>query len=99
MDLIIALLFITFVSFLMYLLFLEVKKQQKGKNKYYKKQKLQFSAKNKPNTHLNRKLLMLLNGDEKAALRLINNVRKNNPGKSNTWYREKVIFDLERDRH
>ena len=99
MDLIIALVLLIIISFLMYLLFLEIKKQQKAKNKYYKKQKLQFSAKNKPNTPLNRKLLMLLNSDEKAALRLINNVKKNNPGKSNTWYREKVIFDLERDRH
>ncbi len=47
---------------------------------------------------LNKRLLTMLGGDEKAALRLLRNVRQNNPGKSYMWYQEKVIRDLQRDR-
>ena len=47
---------------------------------------------------LDRQLLIMLGGDKKAALRLLRNARKNNPGKSYLWYHEKVIADLERDR-
>jgi hypothetical protein len=82
--LIIALVFLTVVLFLMYVLFLEIKKQQKVKNKYYKKQRLQTQSKQTIDTALNKRLLTLLNGDEQAVLRLIGNVRKNNPGKSYT---------------
>ncbi len=80
--------FILFASlfFLIYIFVKEIKKQKKTKAKY------------KLDTGLNKKLLTMLSGDEKAALRLIRNVRQNNPGKSYIWYQEKVIRDLERDR-
>lgn len=47
---------------------------------------------------LDNRLLSLLNGDHKAALRLLRHARENNPGRSYLWYHEKVIHDLQRDR-
>jgi hypothetical protein len=48
--------------------------------------------------HLERRLLVLLNGDRDAAKRLIELARLQTAGKSDQWYWEKVIFDLEHDR-
>ena len=42
-------------------------------------------------------LLKAVNGDRKAALRLLEQARFKYPGKSERWYREKVIYDLGRD--
>lgn len=74
------------LAFLIYLLFQEIQKQKRAKVSY------------RLNPVLNKKLLTMLGGDEKAALRLLKGVRKSNPGKSYVWYQEKVIRDLERDR-
>jgi|GEM_PF-3541348 len=60
--------------------------------------KQQISGKSKLNHSLDKKLLIMLGGDKKTALRLLRNARKNNPGRSYLWYHEKVILDLERDR-
>ncbi len=46
-----------------------------------------------------RRLMLLLHDDRRAADRLLTQVRLKYPGKSETWYWEKVIFDLERDRY
>lgn len=46
-----------------------------------------------------RKLLRLLNGDRRTANRLVANMQMKNPDKSAQWCWEKVIFDLQRDRH
>ncbi|WP_416675499.1 hypothetical protein [Egbenema bharatensis] len=46
-----------------------------------------------------RRLMLLLHDDRRAAERLLTQVRLKYPGKSETWYWEKVIFDLERDRY
>jgi hypothetical protein len=101
MDIIIASVLLVILLFLMYLLFQEIKKQQKVKNKFNRKtQKIQQAqAMYKLNTGLDKKLLTMLGGDEKAALRLLSSVQKNNPGKSYVWYQEKVIRDLEKDRY
>jgi hypothetical protein len=47
---------------------------------------------------LRQKLLTLLHNDWDAANRLLAKVKTKNPHKSNDWYVEKVIYDLERDR-
>jgi hypothetical protein len=47
---------------------------------------------------LQKRLLLLLNGDRQTANRLLNASKLRNPGKSIQWYAEKVIFDLQRDR-
>ncbi len=47
---------------------------------------------------LHNKLLRLLRGDRKAANRLLEHVRHMHPGRSERWYYEKVIYDLQRDR-
>ena len=63
-------------------------------------QQIQKQQQNKPklDRSLDQELLSLLGGDRKAALRLLRNARKNNPGRSYLWYHEKAIRDLERDR-
>jgi len=47
---------------------------------------------------LQSRLLVLLNGDRKIAERLLAQVQKAHPGRSEEWWLEKVIHDLERDR-
>lgn len=46
-----------------------------------------------------RRLIRLLNGDHRTAQRLLNQARLRYPNHDENWYWEKVIFDLERDRH
>jgi hypothetical protein len=59
---------------------------------------------NLPQTHgsvsaeTERHLLRLMNGDRTAALRLVAQAKQRNPGRSEQWCWEKVIYDLERDR-
>ncbi|MBE9177025.1 hypothetical protein IQ268_00350 [Oculatella sp. LEGE 06141] len=45
------------------------------------------------------RLFQLLNGDRKTAERLLAHARQHHPGQTEHWYWEKVMFDLERDRH
>lgn len=47
---------------------------------------------------LQKKLLLLLNGDRNTATRLMQLAKARNPQKSVDWCVEKVIFDLQRDR-
>jgi tetratricopeptide (TPR) repeat protein len=47
---------------------------------------------------LQNKLMNLLHGDRELAIRLLSQVKTNNPDRSIDWYFEKVIYDLERDR-
>ena len=50
------------------------------------------------NRSLQRKLMLLLHEDHRAAERLIQQATLKYPGKSADWYLEKVIYDLQRDR-
>lgn len=50
------------------------------------------------NRHLQAELLNLLHRDVSTAKRLLQQQRRMHPGKSDNWYLEKVIWDLERDR-
>jgi hypothetical protein len=57
------------------------------------------SYRNDPsNRALQGDLLILLKGDVRTAKRLLAQQRRKNPGQSDNWYLEKVIYDLERDR-
>lgn len=51
------------------------------------------------NWALEKKLVMLLNGDRVTANRLIQSQRRVNRDRSYRWCLEKVIRDLERDRY
>ena len=54
----------------------------------------------KPNTwnsQISRPLLQAVKGDRALAKRLLENAKLRYPGKSNNWYVEKVIYDIERD--
>lgn len=62
--------------------------------------KISYSYRNDPkNRALQGNLLILLKGDVATAKRLLLQQRRRQPGKSDNWYLEKVIYDLERDRH
>jgi len=52
-----------------------------------------------PSKQVQQKLLTLVNGDSQTANRLVEHTRKTNPLQAEQWVWEKVIFDLERDRH
>jgi hypothetical protein len=71
----------------------------------YIKQQSKFSGKsssyrNDPkNRQLQSDLLAILQGDVRTAKRLLKQQRQSAPGRSDNWYLEKVIYDLERDRH
>ncbi|UBF28386.1 hypothetical protein K9N68_11200 [Kovacikia minuta CCNUW1] len=47
---------------------------------------------------IDRGLLAAAGGDKTLAKRLLNYTRDKYPGKSERWYVEKTIYDLERDR-
>ena len=48
--------------------------------------------------NIDRNLLKAAHGDAKLAERLLEQARFKYPGKSENWYVEKVIYDLNRDR-
>ncbi|MGK7923929.1 MAG: hypothetical protein AB4290_01525 [Spirulina sp.] len=48
--------------------------------------------------NIDRDLLEAVNGDAKLAERLLEQARFKYPGKSESWYVEKVIYDINRDR-
>jgi uncharacterized membrane-anchored protein len=50
------------------------------------------------NRGLEAQLLSLLQNDAQIAHRLVKHARKRHPGRSENWYWEKAISDLERDR-
>jgi hypothetical protein len=61
--------------------------------------KVSHSYRNDPkNRQLQSDLLALVHHDVPTAKRLLQYQRQMNPGKSDNWYLEKVIWDLERDR-
>jgi hypothetical protein len=67
------------------------------------KLKLSFGRKNQftrkcRKSRVPHQLLILLNFDVSTAERLINHAKLKYTGKSDRWYAEKVIHDLERDR-
>lgn len=51
------------------------------------------------NRQLQQQLMVLLHNDTTTAKRLLKRQRQLQPGKTDNWYLEKVIYDLERDRH
>jgi uncharacterized protein HemY len=51
----------------------------------------------KPSIQLQNKLMRLLSGDRAAAMRLVARAKQRHPGRSDEWYWEKAIEDLERD--
>ena len=50
------------------------------------------------NSKLERKSLVMLHGNRSTAARLISGAKQSHPNKPKDWYLEKVIGNLERDR-
>ncbi|MFB2923424.1 tetratricopeptide repeat protein [Aerosakkonema funiforme] len=63
-----------------------------------KSEKFTENPRVKVSNELQNKLLTLVGGNWATAERLVEQERRKNPGKSENWYWEKVIYDLERDR-
>lgn len=51
-----------------------------------------------PSETLRQRLMNLVQGNQAQAERLLLQEKYNNPGQTDRWYWEKVIYDLERDR-
>jgi len=49
-------------------------------------------------SELQNKLIQMLSGDRAAAERLVDRVRTNHPSRTENWYWQRAIDDLERDR-
>lgn len=71
---------------------------REGEAKYNEWFNQQPSYSSRPREELRRRLFPLVHGDWNLAERLLESVRRNHPGRSEDWYWEKVIYDLERDR-
>jgi len=85
---------------LLALLALEMSAQQKKPRPKQKIYRISPHDTGAPSPYLKARLVNeLLNGNSRAATRLVRHARLKNPGRSEIWYLEKVIFDLERDRH
>ncbi|BAZ86948.1 hypothetical protein [Dolichospermum compactum] len=76
----------------------ESKKSRDKKNKRLSQIKRQSSNSSSFSGRQWNKLLLKVQGDIPTAKRLINNLKIKHPGKSDRWYIEKAIFDLERDK-
>jgi hypothetical protein len=74
-------------------------KQRLANRKIRPRGKVSKSFRTDPrNRKLQEELLGLLRWDVATAKRLLKRERGRNPGRSDNWYLEKVIHDLERDR-
>ncbi|MGE5657286.1 MAG: hypothetical protein ACM37W_11820 [Actinomycetota bacterium] len=80
---------------ILYILFFLLKKQRVRAPQFLRKF---FTFKTQGNSRLQQRLLRLLHGDKNAVRRLIEQAKSRNPGRSENWYYEKVISDLESDR-
>jgi hypothetical protein len=51
----------------------------------------------KVDPRLRKRTIALMNNDMQRIDRLLANARQRNPGQSEQWYWEKILYDLERD--
>lgn len=94
---------ISAIGVLLVVLFHLVKNQQQlsQPKKHQRRQRAQSKARvsqSQVNRELESKLLLLLNHEQNTAQRLVHLAMQHNPGQTERWYLEKVIWDLERDR-
>ena len=54
------------------------------------------SSKGTSSNSLQRQLMTIVHGDRTTADRLVSYEKRRNPGKTEQWYLEKVIYDLRR---
>ncbi|OKH18777.1 hypothetical protein [[Limnothrix rosea] IAM M-220] len=83
-----------------WLLWLELSRQQRRKKGaiVLLNQPKRRSSNRGQDSALRKQLIRLLHGDRQAVERLIYSAQLKQPGKSEGWYEEKVLQDLERDR-
>lgn len=93
------------VAFLLIYLYLEITKNKKN-SKVNLKRFVQISNKQKSDKFLDRvncdrlkkRLLLMLNGDRGTYERLLKATQGKYPNKNQSWWLEKIIADLERDK-
>lgn len=69
----------------------------KGSSSRYHHSPSRHSEKSVPKP-TQKQLIAMVGGDRRTVNRLLQDLRLRHPGESETWYWEKAIFDLERDR-
>jgi hypothetical protein len=84
----------------LFFLFFKATSQQPSKNRRKTPSSTRSSSFERAynSSHLEKRLMTLLHGDQKVAHRLINSIQKRFPEKDRIWCLEKVISDIERDR-
>ena len=76
-------------------LFIEINQQHKGRKLSLNEN---YYLTDFPSLKIQQKLLSLVNGDRHSVKKIINNIKQKYPGKTELWYWEKAINDLEKDR-
>ncbi len=94
---------ISAIGVLLVVLFHLVRNQQQlsQPKKHQSRQRAQFKARvsgDQVSRELESKLLLLLGNEHSTVDRLVCQAMQSNPGRTERWYLEKVIWDLERDR-
>lgn len=103
-DNFLVLCFVLIVVTLIWWLWFEIQKQKRRRKRGSivlrspKSGRSPQSQKSTKDSSTKRQLIRLLHGDRQAVERLISSAQMNQPGKSQKWYEEKVLHDLDRDR-
>jgi hypothetical protein len=84
---------------LIFLLFRQIQNQKPKSRRVAVKPLRDKPSQSSVSHDLKKRLLRLLGGDQNTAARLISNLKQNYPNNPESWYWEKAILDLERDRH
>jgi hypothetical protein len=88
-----------FATLYLCVLLVQIVREQRHNQQQPKRRQYLSRPPQRPNQALENQLLMMVFGDRQLALRLVRSARKMQPGRSEDWYWEKAIFDLERDRY
>ncbi len=98
-NLILLFLFFAFIG-AVWFLWLEISKQRRRKQGaiVLRRDSKTQRSNNSHDSSLKKQLIRLLHGDRQAVERLIYSAKLKQSGKSERWYEEKVLQDLERDR-
>jgi hypothetical protein len=76
-----------------------VREQNNYKSKPRRRYTKPSSPRRRVNLVLEKQLLTMVAGNRQLAERLVDLARAGQPQRSEDWYWEKAIYDLERDRH
>ncbi|PSF35030.1 hypothetical protein C7H19_17970 [Aphanothece hegewaldii CCALA 016] len=92
-------LLLIFISLILIIQFIqEINKQKRKSIKTYPPKFNRSNINRSKVNQLRNQLLKMVGGNQQTMKRLIKHLRSKHPGEQETWYFEKAIYDLERDR-